>query len=193
MNNEQRRQVRLLSIKYFSEFGRLADGSPRFQWMRTDKIKIDFARGFKMVKTQSGFFMPSTIYQRRTLAETTGHGLAWIIAKFVEPVSRQRWELLHGTAIPWPRNGHWEPMELVSRQAELIPNEEVSALAANALRTALELSGDDILREIQDAREKKENQTKAELGDLCDSARTAFLNDPGGKSHVSFPSVKGAS
>lgn len=191
MTQEQRRQVAILNAKYFTEFGSTPDGRLRFQWMRTDEMFIFFGRGYSNRKDPvTGLYLAGRDYIRRSMAETTNHGACWTIAYLEPPVSRESWLTEHGTDIPWPAQGYYRPIDNITRMLEMIPDEDCSAQAAFNIRNHLEFTFKDWVDFDAANREKKDADYKNRLGDMIDDATPAFNNNPGGKGHVSLPSVQ---
>lgn len=191
MNEEQRRKIDLLNIRYFTEFGVTPDGRLRFKWMRTDEMPMEFGRGYDTHQDkESGLWLASREYKRRTAAETTGHGLCWTIAYLEPPVSRETWIAEHGTDVPWPAQGYYRPIDNITRHIELLPDEDSSAQAAYNIRHHLDLDLKDFV-EIEEAATAKRNAAfKQEVSDMVDDATPAFGNNPGGKGSVSFPATQ---
>lgn len=188
MNNEQRRAIDILSIRYFTEFGVTPDGRLRFKWMRTDEMQFDFGRGFDMKqKAESGLWVPHREYKRRTAAETTGHGLCWTVAYLEPPVSREAWEAQHGTDIPWPAQGYYRPIDNITSHIDLLPDEHMTARAAFNIRHHLEFTFKDWVELGEEQKAKRDTAYRNEVSDMVDDAAPAFGNNPGGKGSVSFP------
>lgn len=189
MNNEQRRAIDILSARYFTEFGITPDGRLRFKWMRTDEMPIAFGRDFEMKQSEGGLWMPHRDYKRRTMADTTGHGLCWTVAYLEPPVSRQAWEAQHGTDIPWPSQGYYRPIDNITTHIDLLPDEHISARAAYNIRHHLEFTFKDWVDMEEQETAKKNQAYRNEVADMVDDATPAFGNNPGGKGSTSFPSV----
>jgi len=188
MNNEQRRAVDILSIRYFTEFGVTPDGRLRFKWMRTDEMPIDFGRGYDVKQdSASGLWLPHREYKRRTVAETSGHGLCWTIAYLEPPVSREAWIAQHGTDIPWPAQGYYRPIDNITSHIDLMPDEHMTARAAYNIRHHLEFTFKDWVEMGEEQQAKKDRDYRNEVADMVDDATPAFGNNPGGKGSVSFP------
>lgn len=196
MNNEQRKQIETLNRRYFTEFGVAPDGRLKYQWMRTDEMPIEFARETESnFDAETGLWLATKTYKRRTFAETYGQGLCWTIAYLEPPISLDLWLARHGTDIPWPSNGYYRPVDNISLHVDCLPGEEESLRASYNIRCALELIAKgqeaafkDELAATRAAREKTDNDLRNEVSDMVDDAAPAFMNNPGGKSHVSLPS-----
>lgn len=190
MTQEQRQKVAVLNAKYFTEFGVMPDGRLKFQWMRTDEMPVEFGRGMS-VKEVPGQFLVQVVrdYKKRTVADLYGHGLCWTVAKLEPPVSYDQWLREYGTNVAWPVGGYYRPIDNIVRHIDLLPDEEVTARAAFNLRNHLQYEYKDWVemdeKEQADIRAAKDKR----LEDMIDDAVPAFMNNPGGKGHVSLPTV----
>lgn len=189
MNEEQRKQIDILNAKYFTEFGMSPDGRLRFKWMRTDEMPLAFGRDMEEPRqTESGLWIVSRSYKRRTVADTYGQGLCWTVAYLEPPPTREEWLKMFGTDIPWPANGYYRPIDNIVRVIDLLPDEECSARAAFNIRKHLNVTTKQWMELGDQAVAKQRRDFEKEVADMVDDAAPAFNNNPGGKSHVSLPS-----
>lgn len=196
MNEEQRKQIDALNAKYFTEFGIAPDGRLKYRWMRTDEMPIEFGRECEMkLDQQSGLWIASRTYKRRTFAETYGQGLCWTIAYLEPAVPHSVWLAKHGTAIPWPSNGYYRPVDCIALHIDTLPDDDISIRAAFNIRTALgifskgvEATNKEDQTAVSSELGRRNESLRKEVADMIDDATPAFQNNPGGKSHVSLPS-----
>lgn len=198
MNDEQRKQIEALNERYMSEFGRTADGRLRFKWARTDEIFYEFGRDLDTQQdANTGLWLASRAYKRRTAAEMTLSGLCWTLAYLEPPKTREAWLAIYGTDIPWQPNGFYRTIQYREKHIECPPDEDDFIAAAFNIRNELktlalghEKAEKAYLERSSAALMKKDRQWKDEISDMVDDAATAFGNNPGGKGSVSLPSVR---
>jgi hypothetical protein len=196
MNEEQRKQIHELNRKHFTEFGVTGDGRLCYQWMRTDEMPIEFGRGYKEnMDRESGLWLAHRQYKRRMFAETHANGACWTIAVLMTP-TRDLWISQFGTDFPWPANGMYVPVDNIVMRVDILPGEEESMRAAYNIRETLKIVSKGYEQAFkhfseEDAAEGKKvrDSFQNKVNDFVDDSTPAFGNNPGGKGHVSLPSI----
>lgn len=187
MTDEIKKQVAALNEKHFLQFGTTPSGALKIQWMRTDEMYSLFKRGHSTVLMANGLHAATSVYKKRTLDEI--YGPAWTVAAWAAPVPQAQWIAEFGTEMPWPREGMYLPIECIMRALSLPPDEAVTLTAVQSIKRHLEMTTEEKIAAAESPAKAKDKDMESDWQAFAKDSQTAFNNDPGGKGHVSFPSV----
>ncbi|HYV63300.1 MAG TPA: hypothetical protein VE958_11535 [Bryobacteraceae bacterium] len=113
--------LRRLNRRFGEEFGFNPHGQPNFRWSRTETLFRYVSHGEQYVRTPGGIFTLQKKYTPRCWAER--YGKCWILTKWRHYTEDEWYGMVKG-AMPYPKQGDWEPVETI-RLGEEYPDHAV--------------------------------------------------------------------
>lgn len=157
-------------------------------WAHATELFYLFEKGMKEGKTPSGIIVMRTEWARHSFVGT--YGLVWLMAKWTPPELEydQWWAQFQGD-VPFPAKGQYAPIESTVLPEGRVPDEALNEYAIKKLYEHLGMSYKDHLKDSNAVIAKKQRHEQRLIDDSVDDAVPAFMNIPGSKEHVSFPTT----
>jgi hypothetical protein len=151
-------------------------------------VQSDGTPAFEFRKQPSGLMLACPVYTLRKTAIDAEN--QWLLAILLPPaLNPHTWEMVFGTSQAYPANGEWAPCDPIRIPRGSEPTEFDTWTVIDAMRRQRKVSAAQWDSEAKDGMERKDQGRGAEILDSIKDCAPAFLNAPGRKGSVSFPSV----
>ncbi len=163
------------------------DGTPVFNY-RTLPTKWQKDHPNQSTKPK-GITIAEPVYTARKTAIDAQD--QWLMCILLPPsLTPHQWDQVFGTSHPYPANGEWAPCDPIRIPRGQEPTEFDTWTFIDAMRRQRKISAATWDNEMRDNLDRKDVGRKGEILDMIKDAAPAFLNVPGMKGQVSFPTVQ---
>ena len=158
---------------FTQDLGRAPNGLPLYKWVRTRDLfyliedRVD-------IRTPAGLYAKTENYRKVTWEQRLGGQFPWIIATWQDPGSPQSWFAKYKTAIPYPPQGMYFPLD--GSQIPCEPTYEATLQAIAYIKEQLDSrrSVEETLAASLAKADAEDAALKAQSDDMIDSDWPAF-------------------
>jgi hypothetical protein len=180
-------ELRQYNRKIGLELGFNPHGEPRFKWQHSESMWRPMPTGeyeYKVVSQATGLLgaVPQT---RMRKVNPLLHD-QWVVCVWEAPIPQAEWMRQFGAATPWPAHGDYHPTGVVLDPG-VEPTVTLNDTFIGEMKRQMRKTYADHLVDAETSIAAGEHKVDTHLEDFCADAMPAFMNDPGKKAHVSFP------
>ncbi len=188
-------KIRRLNERLAQDLGRTALGHGLYKWQWSEhpsmqhpmrKMRADGEVVYDFVADpQSGLINAQPVYELRKMCLTAQD--QWVLCHWIDSPSEDEWRRLFGYRLEWPRNGQYYPTT-VMLDPGVEPCIALTQAAIDGIRQHRSISAAEDTRRAEEALEKRDAASKANLYDRIRNDLPTYDHIEGTKDAISYPS-----